>query len=124
MRKLKGYIRNATSGLPVPAAIVRSGLNPNLQTTTSEGGYFELNVEENDTYIEVYAIGTGTNGYTQLYIPASFPYVFWEIELINDPFETSTMEFIDKRNKKKMWPVYAGLGLFLLLLLTRKKKRA
>lgn len=129
MKNLKGYIYNAKSGLPVPQAIVRAGQNTANSTQTTNGGWFELSVDDNETFIEVYAIGTGDNGYTRLYIPANLNNLndipgntFWNIELVNTPFETETIEYIEKRNKKKLWPVYAGLGLLALLLLTRKKK--
>jgi hypothetical protein len=128
MRRLQGSISNATSGKPVPAAIVRAGSDVLNDTTTRESGFFELQIADNEQYIEVYAIGTGDDGYTRLYIPE--PYnsfnglpgnTIWNIELQNDSFETGTMEIVEKKNKMKLWPLYAGLGLLLLLLLKKKR---
>jgi len=128
MKRLQGSISNAKTGQADAGAIVRAGSDETIDTVTSYSGFFELQIADNEQYIEVYAIGTGDNGYTRLYIPE--PYnsfnglpgnTIWNIELQNYDFQTGEIGIVDKRNKMKLWPVYAGLGLLLLLLLKKKR---
>jgi hypothetical protein len=126
MKQILGTITNAATGDVVPGAIVSAGSDSTIYTTTDESGGYILQIPDNETFVNVYYIGTGTNGLTSLYIPTPFPAI-WNIELQNNTLPELVIRPQDEPTTptatvKKMWPVYAGLGLLALLLLTRKKK--
>lgn len=126
MKQIIGTITNAATGDVVPGAIVSAGSNSTIYTTTDESGGYILQIPENETFVNVYYIGTGTNGLTSLYIPTPFPAI-WNIELQNNTLPELVIRPQDEPTTptatvKKLWPIYAGLGLLALLLLTRKKK--
>lgn len=115
------YGRIATrEGVTLPGVIVTATSNGNINTTTDDNGDFVLGVPDNESEINVYSSfldsGKPFDTYT---IPTPLPAV-WNIRLaLGGPVITE-----ERPNAKKMnWlPVYAGLGLLALLLLTRKKK--
>lgn len=126
MKQILGTITNAATGDVVPGAIVSAGSDSTIYTTTDENGGYILSIPDNETFVNVYYIGTGTNGLTSLYIPTPFPAI-WNIELQNNTLPELVIRPQDEPTTptatvKKLWPVYAGLGLLALLLLTRKKK--
>jgi len=124
MKNLVGYIKNADTGAPIVAAIIASGLDNTINTTTDETGRFNISVLDEDTFVQVYAIGTGTNGggLSEFYIPVPTPQI-WNISLPSYLMDELVIRPKDeeKTTLKKMWPIYAGLGLLLLLLLKKKR---
>lgn len=127
MKQILGTITNAATGDVVQGAIVSAGSDSTIYTTTDASGGYILSIPDNETFVNVYYIGTGTNGLTSLYIPTPFPAI-WNIELQNNTLPEVVIRPQDEPTTptatvKKMWPVYAGLGLLALLLLTRKKKK-
>lgn len=108
-------------GVTLPGVIVTATSNGNINTTTDDNGNFTLAVPDNETEINIYSSfldsGKPFDTYT---IPTPLP-VVWNIRLaLAGPVITEEKE---DSKKMKLWPVYAGLGLLALLLLTRKKKR-
>jgi hypothetical protein len=124
MKQLLGTITNAATGDVITNAIIAAGTDDTKFTTTDDNGGYILQVPENETFVRIYAIGTGRDGYSEFYIPTPEPAI-WNIELQNNVLPELVIRPKDEPGKtvKKMWPVYAGLGLLALLLLTRKKKK-
>jgi len=125
LKNLEGYIKNADTGAPIVAAIVASGLDNTINTTTDSTGFFSISVLNSDTFIQVYAIGTGTNGggLSTWYIPEPIPNS-WNIALPSNLLNelVITPKEKEKTNLKKLFPVYAGLALFLFLLFRKKRQ--
>lgn len=120
MKQLLGTITNSATGDVVPGAIVAAGSNNNINTTTDANGGYILQVPDNETFVNVYYIGTGTNGLSSFYIPTPFPAI-WNIELQNNLLPEVVIT--PKPKKMNLWPVYALGGLALFLLFRKKKKK-
>ena len=120
MKQILGTITNSATGDVVPGAIVAAGSNNNINTTTDDNGGYILQVPDNETFVNIYYIGTGTNGLSSFYIPTPFPAI-WNIELQNNLLPEVVIT--PKPKKMSLWPVYALGGLALLLLFRKKKKK-
>ena len=122
MKNIYGFVQDK-SGVVLPGVIVTSKLNPNAaNTVTDTNGNFSLSVPDNETELNFYTSFLESNNPFDTYtIPTPIPTV-WNIKLnLSGPVITG--EKNDESKKLKLWPVYAGIGLLALLLLTRKKKR-
>lgn len=121
MKTIYGRI-STREGVTLPGVIVTATSNGNINTTTDDNGDFVLAVPDNESEINIYSSfldsGKPFDTYT---IPTPIPAV-WNIRLaLGGPVIT---EERTNPSKKMNWlPVYAGIGLLALLLLTRKKKR-
>lgn len=122
MKQILGTITNSQTGDILPGAIVSAGSDSTIYTTADENGGYILQIPDNETFINVYYIGTGTNGLTSFYIPTPFPAI-WNLELQSNVLPELVITPKDETKKLKLWPVYAGIGLLAFFLLTRKKKR-
>lgn len=120
MKQLLGTITNSATGDVVSGAIVAAGSNNNINTTTDANGGYILQIPDNETFVNVYYIGTGTNGLSSFYIPTPFPAI-WNIELQNNLLPEVVIT--PKPKKMNLWPVYALGGLALFLLFRKKKKK-
>lgn len=122
MKNIYGFVQDK-SGVVLPGVIVTSKLNPNAaNTVTDSNGNFSLSVPDNETELNFYTSFLESNNPFDTYtIPTPIPTV-WNIKL-NLSGLVITGEKNDESKKMKLWPVYAGLGLLALILITRKKKR-
>jgi len=119
MKNIYGLIATR-EGVTLPGVIVTSASNGNINTTTDDNGNFSLSVPDSETEINIYSsfLDSG-EPYDTYTIPTPLP-VVWNIRLaLAGPVITAEKEDSKKMN---LWPIYAGLGLLALLLLTKKKK--
>jgi hypothetical protein len=128
MKTIRGYIYNTSSNAPIEnVAILDSepGTNSNpIVELSNSRGEFTITVGDNVRELYFYKVGTGSTseGLSSFFIPVPTPSV-WNVGLLEYTFPELVIRPDKEEKKIKLWPVYAGLGLLALILITRKKKR-